>query len=1691
MKKIITSIMLALCATVSQAATGDSEAHAVSISVGGEKTVKLVEDSIFSYGVYYLKVTLKKGKTYTIWFQGGDAEKIGLDGFYVFPKEDESSWGGDWGDWGDDDWDDDDDDWGGGDWTVSADAPMLWDFRKQGSICAAWLYSDDWESSAPSSWTYYIKLSSETLGLSTTVHVEEGERTFLPAGMYDNPKLLTMTDAEQTFPTEADKSDNVTTTAESNYWFIAKLDAGRRYLIRTTGGTAQLPLKLGILDDPVLEWGDDPDYAADVNNGALEVYPGDSVACRFVVSTTATNKPFGLVYQAVPMRTPAAHNPAELTTDAPQQFRPGRLCADKAYYDRIIDEHLFRITANANERWVFDAKGADRKVEMRLYDATGAILASNDDIGDGTHDVRVTYDIAKAGDYFVGVFDPELKQTDPVVCSQVSLAAKVVEPEEDDVAAAVGLSPLPGTVESDPVKDGAASDAYTLTAARQSRTFVIGGRKGLVYRLGTSFEDETSSLALAADVFTVDSKGKEKSVGGGSLTPGIPLSLTATANESYYIRISVNNETKGLDFPAFRVHSVAYTTGSEQLGILTVNIKGPDSATWSLDKESVKYPGGASVLLAGSHTVKFNSVNDFTTPASQTATVEPGIVPTVLTGVYNDKSDPADDYVSGSATIGGKKVTYKPVSWSLKNTDSSYDRTLWTSDVADIFAIDGKDGNFYDFALSKVTGDAVFSITNATPYNGNNGIFALGETSVSKLVLPACKTKYYLIVSHGNETPTDGVYRVTGKFATVGAIKFGSVSVKAKEDAASVKLTVKRTAKDGRVRVRYATVAGTAQPGTDYYAQSGILEWLDKDSKDKTIEIRLIPDLTPTYEGGDRQFTVKLEPIPEDERADDEYEAAFTVDSKTGATLDTATVTLTETAKAAPGTIQVADSATPKKPVYSVRAGTGAKITIPFARTVGTDGVVGVKVETVKGKALPDVDYVAKTEQLIWNEGESDVKTVTVDLLMSSDLTASKAFTLKLTALTSKKGDEVQYAKPTLAASTVTINVLNDRFAETVANFAKALPSAGGVAIKEGKTGTWFVMDDGSLKNLGTAGKLTFTLTGPGVFKYTVDGVEYTKEIKSVGKTETVVIEGDGETVVTYEYLYNGGKYTTILQAVKYGYGTAIADETATGLKVSAGKLPDGLKLEQDKGTTKQPGTMKWFVRGVPTKAGYYYAEIQDKDKASVTNLAFCVREAGTAIGTFNGILEEDGAALTNGFPSVGTVQLTVTSAGKLSAKVTLAGANYSFSGTGFDTVDKPTADNRKLTAAFELTKKIGTVTYTNVLSVTVYDAALTNLTLLGTVSNRVELTMAIPDTNNKGAQDGIRYAADLYRDNTKSAEYLAAFAAVEGYYTAALPIQNPEWGKPQGNGYLTFTVDTKGKCKTAGKLADGTSVSCSLVPALIGDLADPDSCELVVPVYQAMKPAVFGGLVRIAPADCGDAGLVPVVDSTKSLRWASDDATKTYDGTGWNYELAPSGGWYDKVVNLQAYYLSSAFELDAGSSDDLPEELLTKGYSFVSSTMPTGEAVTLAGDTPTVAKQSLVKATDPETGKTTSLYDWEKCVNPSGVTISFKRATGIISGKFDVWTEGEDAKGNAAQKKISGFKHEGVLLLARDAYAPIAEEVWTAGYFLTPNVKSPETGKSFAESYQFNIIREDLGDVDWWDGDQGWNPAWGEKPTE
>ena len=587
-----------------------------------------------------------------------------------------------------------------------------------------------------------------------------------------------------------------------------------------------------------------------------------------------------------------------------------------------------------------------------------------------------------------------------------------------------------------------------------------------------------------------------------------------------------------------------------------------------------------------------------------------------------------------------------------------------------------------------------------------------------------------------------------------------------------------------------------------------------------------------------------------------------------------------------------------------------------------------------------------------------------------------------------------------------------------------------------------------------------------------------------------------GQGVVT-----DGGETVMLVQGVAASFSVAGAD--ATAVKVLSGKLPDGLNK-----FVRVNGSYEWKLEGVPTKAGTYEALLQvtqnNKAVSATVAMTFIVAPADSAIGTFNGLLEVDGMSLTNGLPSVGTVALTVSKTMGLTAKVSIAGKSYSFKGAGFDLLKDETSVpgagvTRTLMADLELAQKVDGEAYTATLSIELKDVDSTDLSAMGEVAGTADLLIAIPDAKGNGAQTDIAYHADLYRDNTKSAEYLAAFANFAGYYTVALPIVNPEYGKPQGNGYVTVTLDAKGKAKVGGMLADGTSVSCSLLPALVGDLSDEktmDDWKVVVPVFQAKSPCVFGGNLILrrgerSTADVAAEGIPPVVaDPDTMLRWANDNIALTRDGEeGWDYWLSPAGGWYDTVYNLQTSYLNRDFEVDSVGTDEYPEELLGLGKyasaAFYPETAPQGQTVNVIGEAVSVDKQVLVKGAD-------KMYDFTdpQTVNPSGLSVSFKRATGVISGSFTPYMRTVDSKDKVGQVKLGAFKHQGVLITQCDAASLIDPDVWSAGYCLAPaasiegyDAKGKKTTRKYTASYRFNILAVDPGETDPWADDWGENP--------
>ena len=83
-----------------------------------------------------------------------------------------------------------------------------------------------------------------------------------------------------------------------------------------------------------------------------------------------------------------------------------------------------------------------------------------------------------------------------------------------------------------------------------------------------------------------------------------------------------------------------------------------------------------------------------------------------------------------------------------------------------------------------------------------------------------------------------------------------------------------------------------------------------------------------------------------------------------------------------------------------------------------------------------------------------------------------------------------------------------------------------------------------------------------------------------------------------------------------------------------------------------------------------------------------------------------------------------------------------------------------------------------------------------------------------------------------------------------------------------------------------------------------------------------------------------------------------------------------------------------------------------------------------------------------------------SAITYSLNRATGIASGTLTSFSEYQN-------KNVTKCPHYGMLIFTRDAAAPLADNIWTAGFFIR------KATKTWNESLPFNILSEEI-DRDW-----------------
>lgn len=1443
------------------------------------------------------------------------------------------------------------------------------------------------------------------------------------------------------------------------YYVSANLTGGNKYYFGLSGATNELDMTMMTAKDSTDLFQGAADYREVWTDclKAYEVVPETSGTYYFRITGPA-QEPFTFSYAVLGARTIAEHEAADFTVGrVSEPFLPGMLCDPKNQaFDNIIDDKLFKVTGfEKNANYVFSTEGADKPLLMVFYDSKGNEIARNKYVAEGMNDVRIGWTApsnAKATDvYYVGVCQ-QLEEGEEPSAGPVTLKIEKVELEDVETPLDVALS-------SD---EAEATEARQLDSTHWFNTYTIAGRADVTYTVKL-VDAQLNGFDLAVRAYQLSGKNQVNIATRRSLDMG--LEIPVTKNGTVYLELSVADNTdkwgsgKSLDCGPYSL--IAYVDGD--YGALKVDLFGApaDSMQWVLtkkDKAALKgeanSPSGATAILAaGDYYFKAVNVTDFNNP------VEVGPFPVKAGAVtsaeylYTDKSDPGDDQFFGSGTVGGKKVTYKPVALKPSAKGEAKSRSLLTNDVADCYSFTAVAGTYYKFAFSEKAGDPVLAVFDKDmkecPY------VILTDVAEAVQICAADKGTHYVKVSHENDAHrVNCSYTLVSTSANPGQVKFAKTEVTAKDNAGFVDLSVSRTGKDGVVRVKYRTVGEQdSVENAFYYPTQGELRWEDGDNKAKTIRVRLLP-----FDGWQENKSVKvvLEPVGVDDPSFDataEYPATFPVDAKAKPpmTLDTARITVAYNGKMTPGTVQVADQANVKKPVVSFKAdvtdGTNRTYAIAFERVKGASGANGKVIvnvtATAKTPCVAGKDYELVSTNLTWENGETAVKTVPVTIMPSSDAkTETKSFTVKLAL---DKASE----KATLAAASF------------------------GVTIRNGN------LEDPDPQTLEK--DKSVTVVGPWKYVYTLKGGDEMTVAPEAGKSTTVKIK-KGSVIESEEMIAPEG--AEILHTgvwFEKNVGTAAAAKTT-------GKFPDGLKLVQDK------SSKEWTLSGVPTKAGCFYAEVGEFGPQM-----FEVRALSSAVGTFTGLATTTDTA--DGLRSLARVTVTANEKGSITAKAEIGGKSYTFATkNGFTGYTEGDGTNVPATVTVELPLELKNITFegekqtvTNWCYVTLADLDETD-PAAWTQQGGVQLMLtALENAAVKPVvyDPDVWYEGKLCRDNSKVADWVAKMSAYTGYYTVALANPDACWGEPQGNGYLTLTMDAKGKAKLTGMLADGTKYSGTTAAAyLVSDGVDE---FLRVPVYLCKSPYVFGGWLEFVQRDVEGVGRVPVVTAVSedaAIVWKNDAVTATRWGdSGFALNLYPVGGWYDTVRNLQRWYVDYAFATDVPNAEDMFEELaetLPEDYQFVAEASPVGTKVEVNGNAFAVDKQVLVKDAKKK------YNEWTNCVNAANVTATFKRATGVVNGTFDLWYEGTNAKGvfEQANKLYSKLKHEGILLLSRADEGFLDDEAFTTGYFLAPQSFTEEVTttdsrgrestktvtRKYTNSYRFDIRAKDLGEQTWTD---------------
>lgn len=682
--------------------------------------------------------------------------------------------------------------------------------------------------------------------------------------------------------------------------------------------------------------------------------------------------------------------------------------------------------------------------------------------------------------------------------------------------------------------------------------------------------------------------------------------------------------------------------------------------------------------------------------------------------------------------------------------------------------------------------------------------------------------------------------------------------------------------------------------------------------------------------------------------------------------------------------------------------------TVRVKRRNGLSGIAQIRVEVAEGSTeLTEIFAFDEAGAVhTWNEGDNEDWVLKVRVLANGSCDGTQTLNLKLNAL-EESNVPVDEEK-----SVYTLTILDDEKTASPGKLCivSTTPAKAGRYVYA-KAGEGVKVELGRVQ--GTDGTVRGTLTTTQGASLNATEFEWTsrdartktaalslENVKAGSSVNVKLVPQDGARVVSSESAFTVKVIAddaptfeeekvsyTIYKSVAMHEKTVAVDNVLAGtVKATkiAGTLPAGIKAAYD-------ATRKVLVfSGVPTARAGMYETVYQVSTGSVKGLVLGVtftvvdpvkpsamtgevlNEACAKARTFRDLQVYDAEDLGR---LIGLVTLTVPPSGRVSAKYASASGTVSLVAKNWSEIG---ADNA-LTAELQ-----GTTMKTKDYSMTVtakWDGTLV-CTLRDAEEKRFVLT---PNAAVCAPLDGNA-------------------AAWEGYYTASLAQKNPEDASilAKGDGYLTLRMTSKaaiakGRMAYAGVLPNGKAFTGSRTLWGYYHAAFEKTVLAYLPVFNTSSSDDVSGLVLITQNAKAEH-----LDSRRSV----------YNGkTEFGFFDANRFIWTSKEGRKAGRVYEAKFDVYGGIYDETEdfagcciETFTTELLTFFAMPQFLDETVVWSTDDTQVSAAPLKK----KVGRTEVEVNNLALVsqkNAQGLTLAFNRATGVVSGTFNLAIDGQTVR--------------------------------------------------------------------------------------